>query len=165
MLKMGKFKTYLAGAFCPYNKFKDWRDFVSKRLDNPKIELVDPRYSSNQSCPATFTMDDMVKGVLGSPIIFHYKTRGYEDDGASWEHGGAFAYNIFQQQGLIKGKSKLIIYVDDTAVPFPLHSASASLTFSDLEVGIEFLNGLDSIKKEDYMKHWMDLLDRERAGE
>ena len=107
---MKKIRTYLAGAFCPYNKFRDWRDFVSKKLSNQNIELIDPRYSSNQLCPAAFTMDDMLKGVIGSKIIFHYRTAGYEDEGGSWEHGGAFVYNILHQKGLIKGWKKLIIY-------------------------------------------------------
>ena len=161
---MRKFKTYLAGAFCPYDKYKDWRDFVSKKLDNPKIELIDPRYSSNQLCPATFTIDDMQKGVLISDILFHYRTRGHEDEGGSWEPGGAFAYNLLQQRGLIRAEKKLIIYADDTAVPFPLHFASANVTFNSLETAVEFLNSLDSFDKSGFMQNWMSLLNKERAG-
>jgi len=161
-----KFKTYLAGAFCPYKSpyksFEDWRDFVISNTKNPKIAFYDPRIDSNQLCPATFTMDD-AKGVMGSDILFHYRTRGYEDDGGSWEHGIALAYNSLHSEG-IDVKKKLIISVDDTRVPFPLHFASSTVPFSNLEVAVEFLDSLKSLEKKDFMRDWMKLLDRERRG-
>ncbi len=38
-----KFQTYLAGAFCPYKEFEDWRDFVLQGVNNPRIKFYDPR--------------------------------------------------------------------------------------------------------------------------
>jgi len=49
-----KFKTYLVGAFVPYKGFADWRDFVRKVVPNENVEFIDPRYNSNQLCPASF---------------------------------------------------------------------------------------------------------------
>lgn len=164
---MKRFKTYLAGAFCPYEckdkKYSDWRDFVSENLNNNHIQLYDPRFESNQLCPATFTMDD-AKGVMDSDILLHFRTRGYEDEGASWEHGIAFANNLLYQKKIIKSKEKLIIYADDTNVPFPLHFASANLTFSSLETSVEFLNSLKGLKKKDFMPFYMELMNKERKG-
>lgn len=158
---MTKFKVYTAGAFCPYKhkgkEYIDWRDFVKTSTNNPRVKFYDPRTDSRQSCPAMFTIDD-ANGVINSDILLHYRRRGYEDGGASWEHGIAFACN------LLGAGEKLILYVDETNVPFPLHFASASLTFNSLETCVEFLNGLTSLEKKDFQKIWMKLLDRERAG-
>lgn len=164
---MSRFKTYLAGAFCSYKskgkKYADWRDFVIEKLNNNHIQLYDPRFKSNQLCPATFTIDD-AEGVINSDILLHFRTRGYEDEGASWEHGIAFACNLFYQKGIIKSKKKLIIYADDTNVSFPLHFASANLTFNSLETSVEFLNSLKSLEKQDFMPFYMKLMNRERAN-
>lgn len=162
---MKKFKTYLAGAFAQYKKYPDWRDYVLREIKNKRIEFYDPRTASRQLCPASFTMDD-ANGVLDSDIIFHYKMRGCEDDGASWEHGIGFACNLLLQRNpnIKIIKPKLIIYADETAVPFPLHFGSANVTFSDLEISVEFLNSLKSLGKMDFMKDYLRLLDFERAG-
>jgi len=174
---MKKFKTYLAGAFCPYKfekkEYPDWRDFVIEKLNNKRIQLYDPRFKSDQLCPATFTIDD-AKGVLNSNILLHFRTRGYEDEGASWEHGIAFGVNLYNQKlkklpNFLIDKSlifpsKLVIYADETNVPFPLHFASANLTFNSLETSVKFLNSLKSLRKRDFMPFYMKLMDKERAG-
>ncbi len=156
-----KFQTYLAGAFCRYKnhgkRFDDWRDFVTEKVNNKKIRFYDPRANSRQICPAVFTIDD-AKGVLNSDILLHYRTPGFEDEGASWEQGIAFACNLLKG----KHKKKLIIYADETKVPFPLHFASANVNFSSLETAVEFLNCINSVEKKDFMKIWMRLLDKER---
>lgn len=161
-MKNKRFLTYLAGAFAPYKDFKDWRDFVISQTKNKKIAFYDPRIKSRQLCPATFTMDD-AEGVLDSDILLHYRMRGYEDEGASWEHGIAFACNLLKERNL-NVKSKLIVYADDTKVPFPLHFGSANLTFNSIETSVEFLNSLNSLEKKDFMKNYLKLLDKERAG-
>lgn len=159
-----KLKTYLAGAFCPYLTYTDWRDFVKEKSENKIIEFYDPGIDSRQLCPATFTLDD-AQGVLDSDILFHYRTKGYEDEGASWEHGIAFAINsLIQQKIKIPYKEKLILYVDDTSAPFPLHSTSASLTLSNLETAIYFLNNIKSIKTEDWLLVYLDIINKDRAG-
>ena len=207
MKKMNRFKTYLAGAFAPYKKYSDWREYVLKEIKNTKIEFYDSRTASGQLCPATFTIDD-ANGVIDSNIIFHYRMRGCEDDGTSWEHGIGFACNLLLQRnpnikikktmcdkhlflGCMKKllwfflhrklhktiflcseiktisdiiKPKLIIYANETAVPFPLHFGSANITFNDLETAVEFLDSLKSLNKMDFMKDYLRLLDRERAG-
>ena len=167
MRKMRGIKTYLAGAFCPFVngewEYLDWRDFVEEKLNNSLIKLHDPRYKSNQLCPASFTMDD-AQGVLDSDVLLHFRTKGYEDEGASWEQGIAFASNLYKQRGFnIKGK--LIIYADDTFVPFPLHFGSANVVFNKLETSIEFLNNLKSLEKKDWIGIYMNLLDKERIGD
>lgn len=173
-------KVYLAGAFCPYSKsrrFKDWRDFVKQKTRNKRIEFYDPRYSSEQLCPATFTIDD-AKGVLRANILFHYRTRGYEDEGASWEHGIAFAANLINQkirdifpefphnpeQLIILPRDKLIIYVDDTSAPWPLNFASANVNFSNLEAAVEFLSKLKSLNKESWTPVYTGLINRDRSN-
>jgi hypothetical protein len=164
--KKSKFLTYPAGAFCPYiyeeSKYDDWRDFVAEKLSNKKIILHDPRFKSNQLCPGTFTLDDM-EGVFKSQIIFHARFKGYEDDGASWEHGAGFMYNLLINKGLLKGEEKLIIYADETNVPFPLHFSSANVTFNNLKTSIDFINSLDSLDKKSWIKIYNRLLDQERA--
>lgn len=162
---MNKFLTYLAGAFAPCRGFPDWRDYLHTNVDNRRIRFYDPRMASRQLCPASFTLDD-ANGVLDSDIIFHYRMRGYEDDGASWEHGIAFACNLLLQKNpeIETIKPKLIIYADETAVPFPLHFGSANVTFNGLETAVEFLDSLKSLAKKDFMKDYLRLLDRERVG-
>lgn len=108
-----------------------------------------------------FTLDDS-QGVLDSDIFFYYRQRGYEDEGGSWKHGIAFACNLLKEQNL-DVKRKILIYIDETAVPFPLHFGSVSLTFNDLEIAASFLNSINSLDKRDYIKSWMSLLDKERA--
>ena len=162
---MNKFLTYLAGAFAPYKDFPDWRDSLHANVTNKKITFYDPRMASRQLCPASFTLDD-ANGVLDSDIIFHYRIRGYEDDGASLEQGIAFACNLLLQRNpeIESVKPKLIIYADETFVPFPLHFGSANVTFNSLETAVEFLDSLKSLDKKFFMKNYLRLLDRERAG-
>jgi hypothetical protein len=166
MKMRGKFKTYLAGAFAPIKDYQDWRDYVILKVNNKKILLHDPRVLSNQLCPASFTMDDS-RGVLDCDILFHYRMRGYEDEGASWEHGIAFACNLLAQETKkVKAiKSKLIIYSDETSVPFPLHFGSADVTFNKLETAVEFLDSLKSLDKQDFMRDYLKLLDKERCND
>lgn len=160
-------KTYLAGAFCPPNDFEgyaDWRDFVIERVKNPLIEFYDPRIKSRQLCPATFTLDDAM-GVLNSDILFHYRRRGFEDEGASWEHGIAFACNLLNMLGKVREvKGSLIVYVDSTRAVWPLNFASANVNFSNLETAVDFLNLLKSTGKKDWISVYMKLIDRDRIG-
>lgn len=155
-----KFRTYLAGAFCPYKDYRDWRDLMHEKVHNKRILLHDPRDESNQLCPATFTIDD-ARGVLKSDIILHARFKGYEDEGASWEHGIAFGYNL----GNPDKKQKLIIYADETDTPFPLHFGSANVTFNRLETAVDFLNSLDSLEKFEWFQSYNALLDRARSKE
>jgi hypothetical protein len=104
-----------------------------------------------------------MSGVLKNPVLFHYSRGGYEDEGASWEHGGAFAYNMLINKGVLKGKEKLIINVDERRAPFPLHFASANVTFTSLEIAVEFLNELNSTKKSDWFKIYNNLLNKVRG--
>lgn len=162
--------TYLAGAFCPYKtkekEYNDWRDFVLEKTNNQIINFYDPRKDSNQLCPATFTMDD-AKAVLESDVILHYRTKGYEDEGASWEHGIAFAVNYLIHDGYNLGviyPGKSIIYVDDTNAPWPLNSASASVNFSNLETAVDFLNKMNT-EKEEWIKTYYQIVDKDRRNE
>lgn len=178
--------TYLAGAFCPYvhkgRKYEDWRDFVIENVHNKKIKFYDPRKDSNQLCPATFTMDDAKKGVSHSNILLHYRTRGYEDEGAAWEHGIAFCVNLYNQELIETIKKicvelpelekyvddlkvfpdKLIVYVDDTRAIWPLNFSSANVNFSDLETAVSFLNRIKSSEKLDWIKIYMEIINRDR---
>lgn len=162
MNKEKKFATYLAGAFCPFKAMEDWRDYVILNTKNKKIKFYDPRIESIQLCPATFTMDD-AEGVLNSDILLHFRRRGYEDDGASWEQGIAFACNLLNAREL-DVKPKLIIYADETSVPFPLHFGSANVTFNNLETAVRFLNSIKSLEKKDFIDDYLKLLDIERVG-
>ena len=157
--------TYLAGAFCPYQKggkiYEDWRDFVIENTNNKKIKFYDPRVDSRQLCPATFTIDDAI-GVLKSDVLLHYRTRGYEDEGASWEHGIAFATNLINQKVKTGFPNKLIVYVDDTRAVWTLNFSSANINFSALETAVNFLNNIDSLKKSDWVKIYMEIINKDR---
>lgn len=175
--------TYLAGAFCPYfnkgKEYEDWRDFVIEKVNNKKIKFYDPRAESRQLCPAMFTTDD-AKGVLNSHILLHYRTKGYEDEGASWEQGIAFGVNLYNCKlrkickipelaksldKLLIFPDKLIINVDDTKAPWPLNFSSANVNFSNLETAVSFLNEIKSLDKENWIKIYMEIINKDRMGE
>ena len=73
---MGKIRCYLAGAFVPFERYADWRDFVKERLSDlaDKIEFYDPRTDTRQGSIATFVYQDLVKGVEGSDMVFYFVT-------------------------------------------------------------------------------------------
>ncbi len=158
--------VYLAGAFCKYQtrkkSYNDWRDFVIGEVNNKKITFFDPRKHSNQLCPATFTMGD-AEGVLISEILLNYRTKGYENEGASWEQGIAFATNLINQKVQSGFPEKLILSVDETEAPWPLNFASANVNFSNLERAAEFLSKIKSIEKESWMPLYMEFVDRDRG--
>lgn len=161
-------KIYLAGAFAPYEfagkKFSDWRDFVAQEVREEGKEIFDPRFKSNQLCPSTFTYDDAM-GVLNCDCLLHYRMRGYEDEGASWEQGIAFAVNLLGNQGVrTERPSKLIVYVDECNAPFPLNFASANVNFSNLSTAVKFLRDISSTKKEDWISVYMGIMNRNREG-
>ena len=135
-------ELYLAGSFLPLEndgkKYSDWRDYVIERV--PRHKFIDPR-KNDQSCPATFTMQD-IEVVLKSMGVFHYRSIRGEAIGSAWEHGVA--------NGASRAGRKVIpvIYVDEFPFQFPPLVASAKRTFANLDSGIAYLNFLESWDKE-----------------
>ena len=134
-------KFYLAGPFVSYEsdgkQYSDWRDFLIEKV---KLhEFIDPR-KNDQTCPATFSPQDL-EGVLSSDGVFAYNTPRGEAVGAAWEQGVA--------AGASKcGKNIPTIYVDENSFPFPLLTATAKRSFSNLNASVSYLNKLISWEKE-----------------
>jgi len=134
-------KFYLAGPFRPIEKngkqYSDWREYIKAKVKNHKF--IDPR-NNNQSCPATFTNQDM-ESVINSEGVFLYRPNIGEIIGGAWEHGIAC--------GATKcGKKIPTIYVDEKSFPFPILTASAKRTFTNLDAAVIYLNFLKSWDKE-----------------
>jgi len=129
-------KIYLAGAFAPYKEYKDWRDYVTKWL-NQIHEFHNPLVDSRQECPMEFTMDDTM-AAIECDCMLHYRTPNIENTGGDYEHGvrvGAY---------YATGQPKPIILVDESQFPYPLCTATAKRTFSNLEIAVLYLSLLRS---------------------
>ena len=135
-------KFYLAGPFRPIVKgkkeYSDWRDYVSEKVKGHKF--IDPR-KNGQSCPATFTFQDL-EGVIKSNGVILYRPKSFGNIlGGAWEHGVACGATRL-------GKKIPVIYIDERPFPFPLLAASAKRAFTDLDAAIVYLNFLKSWKNE-----------------
>ncbi len=146
---------YLAGPFTSYKnekglEYNDWRDYVIENV--PKHSFLDPR-NNKQDSPMFFTPQDLKSVTKSDGIVLYRPVKG-EIIGGSWEHGIACGYNEAS-----KKKKIHTIYVDEKKFIFPLLSASAKRTFTDLESAVTYLNFLDSWKNE--FKAIMSYLDWE----
>jgi len=130
-------KFYLAGPFKPLKigkeKYSDWRDYVKSEVKNHTF--IDPR-NNNQSCPATFTNQDL-DSVINSEGVILYRPKHGEIIGGAWEHGIACGATRM-------GKKIPTIYVDEKSFPFPALAASAKRTFTNLEAAVVYLKLLKS---------------------
>lgn len=134
---------YPAGPFVPYKnkdgkEYSDWRDYLIENVK--KHNFLDPR-KNNQSCPATFTREDL-EGVVRSEGVFLYRPVNGEIIGGAWEHGIACGVSEVSQ---IKIPT---IYVDERFLPFPPIMASSKRTFTNLDAAIVYMNFLDSWEEE-----------------
>ena len=134
-------RFYLAGPFKPLKTkgivYPDWRDFVISNVKNHKF--IDPR-KNNQSCPATFTSQDL-EGVIKSNGVLLYRPKAGEIIGGAWEHGIACGASRC-------GKNIPTIYVDEKPFPFPPLMASAKRTFTNLYSAAVYMHFLKSWDKE-----------------
>jgi len=134
-------KLYLAGPFKPLRKggvdYSDWRDFMIEKVKGHSF--FDPR-KNDQSCPATFTNQDL-EGVISSDGVILYRPKLGEIIGGAWEHGIACGATRM-------GKKIPTIYIDEKPFTFPLLSASAKRTFTNLDAAVIYLNFLESWETE-----------------
>lgn len=134
---------YAAGPFVPYIDERGaehdyWRDYLIMKVKNHSF--IDPR-KNNQSCPATFTREDL-EGVIKSDGVFLYRPANGEIIGGAWEHGIACGINEVSKRKIPT------IYVDERFLPFPPVMASAKRTFANLDAAIVYMKFLDSWQDE-----------------
>lgn len=129
---MKKIRCYLAGAFVPFGKYADWRDFIKEGLGD-EMEFYDPRTDTRQGSIATFVYQDLVNGVDGSDVIFYFVINsGDEAVGAIVECARADAKNKLVVLCINKG----------IAVVHPVLFGISRRVFIGAEAGITYLHHL-----------------------
>ncbi len=112
----------------------DWRGYLKKNVKNH--EFIDFDHVNQQSI-ATFTYEDF-KNIDRSDIVLAYTMKGeMPHPGTSSEIGYGYA------------KKKLVLYIEENPVPYPILVGLSKRFFSNLETVVYYLNHLKSVKNED----------------